>query len=185
MASKIKLGPMTLAELRALIHTTTADLTALERAPVPVEEAEAQLVAAVSQLASGYTPDAVLRGFYQTPPPSLDVLGLALSDPQHDVRQFHAFLAHAFGDLLLARWRERLRGLYDGDPALRAAAVPTAGRPGRRAALNETLFALEVAEEKLIVEAELRGERIDRRPDSRPEVLFSPEVLAEPASPAA
>jgi hypothetical protein len=41
-----------------------------------------------------------------------------------------------------------------------------------------------VAEEKLIVEAERRGQRIDRRPDARPEIIFDAGVLEEPAPPA-
>jgi hypothetical protein len=185
MATKLKLAPMSLDELRALIRTTTADLAALESAPLPLEEAETQLAAALAHLASLYLPDAVLQQFARTPAPGMPTLELLLGDPQYDVQHVHACMAAAFGDLLLAAWGARLRGIYERDPALRAAAVPTAERPARREALRQTLVELEVAEERAICEAERRGQRIDRRRDARPEILFAPEVLAEPASPAA
>jgi hypothetical protein len=183
MATKLKLAPMSLDELRALIRTTQAELTGLESAPVPVEEAEAQLAAALAHLASLFIPDAVLQQFTRTPAPGVPTLELLLGDPEHDVMQCHAALAFAFGDLLLAAWRPRLQALY-ADPALRAAAVPTAERPARREALRQTLDELELAEERAICEAEARGQQIDRRPDARPEVIFDPLVLSVPEAPA-
>lgn len=68
---------------------------------------------------------------------------------------------------------------------MNAAAVPSHERLARVQALHETLFALEVAEEKLIVEAERRGERIDRRADARPEIIFDRSVLEATVPPAA
>jgi hypothetical protein len=177
MASKIKLGTMTLEELRLLIAKTVAELAALEHAPLPLAEAEHQLERGAERLASLYTPDAVLKTFSQAPAPGIDTLQLLLGDPRYDVQHAHAALAALFGDRLLDAWRSRLPALYAADPELSHAAVPTAERPACREALRQTLHDLEMPEETLIVEAERRGQGIDRRADCSPSVLFDPAVL--------
>jgi hypothetical protein len=78
-----------------------------------------------------------------------------------------------------------LQALYAGDPALRAAAMPTAERPARREALRQTLVELELAEERAICDAAAHGQRIDRRADARPQIIFDPTVLEATAPPAA
>ena len=116
MVSKIKLGTMTLEELRLLIAKTVAELAALEHAPLPLAEAEHQLERGVERLASLYTPDAVLKTFSQAPAPGIDTLQLLLGDPRYDVQHAHAALAALFGDRLLDAWRSRLQALYAADP---------------------------------------------------------------------
>ena len=119
MPSKIKLGTMTLEELRLLIAKTVAELAALEHAPLPLAEAEHQLERGVERLASLYTPDAVLKTFSQAPAPGIDTLQLLLGDPRYDVQHAHAALAALFGDRLLDAWRSRLQALYAADPSSR------------------------------------------------------------------
>jgi hypothetical protein len=54
-----------------------------------------------------------------------------------------------------------------------------AERPGRLDALRQRLRDLELAEERLICEAETRGEQVDRRETARPEIIFADEILGE------
>jgi hypothetical protein len=176
MASKTRIGTMTIDELRTQIAKTQAELATLDAAALPIEEAERNLAAALEQLAGLYTPDAVVRGFSRTPAPGFDAIQLLLSDPRYDVQNFHAFLAATFGATLLEGWRARLRALYAADPAL-AEAVPSSQRPARRAALEETLLELSIAEERSICEAERHGQQIDRRPDADPRAIFHESVL--------
>ena len=127
MVSKIKLGTMTLEELRLLIAKTVAELAALEHAPLPLAEAEHQLERGVERLASLYTPDAVLKTFSQAPAPGIDTLQLLLGDPRYDVRDGHAVLAATLRRHGSSRaWRSRLQALYAADPELLAGAVPIA-----------------------------------------------------------
>jgi hypothetical protein len=181
MASKIRMGTMSLGQLRELIAATTAEIDAIAMAPLPFAEAEANLAAALDQLASLYTPDALLAEFSRDVAPTIGTVQMLLGDPRFDVQNFHAFLAGAFGDTLLALWRPRVRLLYEHTPELAAAAVPVQERAARVAALRQTLRDLEVQEELAICSAAARGEQIDRRADCDPAVLFAPEVLAAEA----
>ena len=176
MASKSRFGTMGLEQLRELIRTTEAKLAALDLAPLPLDEAEAALVAGVDRLASLYDPDRVLASFTRPGGEDIGTVQLLLPDAPYDAQRAAAYECSVHRDALLTALRARLHAIYAADPELSRAAVPMADRPARLEALRETVRDLALQEEALIVEAERRGQVIDRRADCDPAVLFAPEV---------
>ena len=83
----------------------------------------------------------------------------------------------ALHEQLLASGARRLQAIYERDAALTASAIPRAERPARRAALQETLFELELAEERTICEGARHGQKVDRRADADPRAIFHESVL--------
>ena len=159
-------------------------MTALDNAPLPLGEANAALTRGVDALASVYLErmrallDQVPRG-----QPVAELLTLLVPDERSDPRLTTGFVLAAMRETLLALWRSTLQELYERDAALTAAAIPRADRPARQAALAETLFELELSEERAIVEAARCGQAVDRRADADPRAIFHESVLE--ATPAA
>jgi hypothetical protein len=167
----------TVESLRAQITACVAELDAIARAPLPVAEAEAAMGQLLDRAAARYDPSVTL--FARTPDPQLDSLSLLLPDPRWGAPALWEFLA-AIVDRprLIVLWTDRLRQAYASDPTL-ANPIPLAERAGRLQSAQRRLHDLELAEERLIVEAEQRGEQVDRREDADPAVIFAPEMLVE------
>ena len=163
-----------LTGLRAHIAAVRAEMAQAAHAAVPLEEAEAAMDTFLESLATAYRPP-VAMVFARDPQPSLDVAPLLFGDSR-DAHAPWLRWAAVLREPLRAAWCDRLRAAYESDPAL-AHPVPSAERASRLAALQRQLAELEVAEERWIVEAEQRGEQIDRRADVAPHVLFHPWVL--------
>lgn len=70
-------------------------------------------------------------------------------------------------DLVRKRFSDELDRFYEGVVAMDAASISK-----RRAALEAELFDLEVAEERLIAQAEEAGQRINRRGDADPRAIL-------------
>jgi hypothetical protein len=182
MASKPRVDTLTLDELREAIATTKAKQAALRNAPVPFSEAAAALEAGLDQLAGYYDPDPGLAEF--TRPgggADLETLRLVLPDARFDPASAIGLVVALHRGPLLAFLQRRLQALYSATPEL-ALAVPLAGRSAEGRRLRDTLRALELDEERLIVAAEGRGQTIDRRADVDPSVLFDAAVLEPPPS---
>lgn len=98
--------------------------------------------------------------------------------PKHDDPDAPGCWLALGGDGVRTAFEARLRAAYDANPALAAAAVPSADRPARVAELRATLRALELEEELVIVRAQRRGMWLSRRADiENVAVLFHPDVL--------
>jgi hypothetical protein len=104
---------------------------------------------------------------------------LAAERTRAEPRRLQGAILAVLGDAFMARWREALEGYYAEHPDLERTAIPWGERPARIAALEATLRALEIQEEKSILKAASYGIRIDRREDMDVAVLFDPAVLEE------
>jgi hypothetical protein len=136
MASKIRLGHMTIDELRALISKTQTELVSLEAAPLPLPEATTMLTRGVDGLAAEYR-ERLGPLLAQIPrgQPVHELLALLSPDERMDPRMIQAFFVTVLHEPLLALRRGTLQEAYERDAALTASAVPTAERPARRTAL--------------------------------------------------
>jgi hypothetical protein len=172
----------TITALRTQIAALQAEITSLAAAPVPPDEAEVALVAAVDQLGALFNPDPVLASFGGADLGTVELLVPPAGE--YETQRAAAFMCFVHRDALLAVLRARLRALYEADPALARTAIPSADRPARLRHLRERLHRLELDEERAILAAEHAGAKIDRREDCDPSVLFHPSVLEESQPPA-
>jgi hypothetical protein len=167
----------TITALRTQIAALQADITSLAAAPVPPDEAEVALVAAVDQLGALFNPDPVLASFTLG---GADLGMVELLVPpagEYETQRAAAFTCVVHRDALLSVLRARLQQLYAANPVLARTAISLADRPARLRHLRERLYRLELDEERAILAAEHAGAKIDRREDCDPAVLFDAAVL--------
>jgi hypothetical protein len=154
-----------LAELRAEIARVRDEIAALERAPLTLAEATAQLHARIDALAAE-APLATLVAPFRVPgAPGATLL------PAPESRDFVPTVCALVGDVMKAELGEALAATYrtaDGPTP-----VPLAERAPRRQALRARLRVLEVEEERVILAAEAVGLAPLRREDADPDVVLT------------
>jgi hypothetical protein len=159
-----------LAKLRADIARVREELTVLDRAPLPLTEATAQLHARIDALATE-APLATLVAPFRT----AGAAGERILPPPES-RDFTPTLCALLGDVLKVKLGATLAASYrtaDGPTP-----VPLADRAPRRQALRERLRVLEVEEERVILAAEAVGLAPLRREDADVDVVLT-TTLAE------
>ncbi|MCC8364500.1 hypothetical protein LK996_15620 [Lysobacter sp. A6] len=144
-----------LARLREQIAAKKRDLADLDYVKVPREEAARSLDASIEMYAA--------RGSLSA---ASFAEGRGLSGYTDSISAFN-LLCWIAPDLVRKRFSDELDRLYEGAVAMDAHAVDQ-----KRATLERELFELEVAEERLIVQAEEAGQRINRRGDADPRAVL-------------
>lgn len=161
-----------LAELRAKITQTKAELEALPDQPLPAADAIARLESWITTQAARFDAAQAARSF-TTQGAHIDVLqaqGLRNTDASVQT-DLAPLLCSLFGPELKARLGEAIKALPGTPgPALK-------DRPARLQHLRDELDRLERGEERAIREAEAAGEPLERRGDARPEIVLLPDGM--------
>jgi hypothetical protein len=154
-----------LERVRASISATTAELRAVEQAPVPPEVTAARIDSLFAELAA------------QWEPPATDFMARDYRPPGHDQLVPYKLIAYfALLPEVRAAYHAAAERAYarPGVPA----PVPIGEHAARVATLADKRRRAEVAEEQLILEAAASGIAIARRPDAYPRVVLT-TVLAD------
>jgi hypothetical protein len=154
-----------LERMRASISDVTAELRAVEQAPVPPDVCAARIDARFAELVA------------QWEPPATDFMARDYRPPGHDQLVPYRVMAY-FAQLpeIRAAFHAAAARAYarPGTPA----PVPVVEHAARLAALADKRRRAEVLEEQLVLEAAEAGMAIARRPDADPRVVLT-TVLAE------
>ncbi len=155
--------------IRTKIAASKAYRAELVAMPHSRDEIKAQIRAQLERMAAGSTDRARI---------AVRRIGAGVGDvrelfaavvPANGAANIGAVLAGVFG-------LEVLAGALDGHVEALPEGIPAAERAARLAEIDATLFEFELDEERLIVEAEARGEHIERRADANPAaVLWMPD----------
>ena len=160
-----------LATIRAAIEEKKAELARIARAAVPEVEALARLdVYLEAQAARFDTP----RIGFLTGPHGLGGADIGV------IGGIEAALATICRDAMRAELARRV-GLLYAENGMGADAVATADRPRLLDEARTALRALEIDEERLIMQAEAAGLDVDRREDADPAVVLETTSGAEAA----
>jgi len=162
-----------LQQARDRVAELKGELQTLRAAPVPREELLERLDRAIEQQAAAYKPDlaAVFAGGRAGA--AFRPVGAWADDPALD-------LAVTLAALMPERLREVGVAEIDRFLADREPGLPAAERQDKVAAVAESLFEAEVAEEGAVAALEQDGEILDRREDLDPAAFFA--AYAPPAA---
>jgi len=152
------------ATIREAIAAIDLEIVRVRRARVPREEAIARIDAALAVL-SGQWDWAANANRFCFPDPPDDPRCLLVPHAHNDITFIiPAFLAAALTPVI----RERLVAALPDDPNT----ISSAERPAKLEALAAERLDLERREERLVLEAEAAGVRLDRRGDLTPSVYL-------------
>lgn len=164
-----------LEKIRAEIERVTAELAALETAPLPREEWRARLHTWIDAQSTEYARDIAFQiGWARDPRPApLRVVKLPIQQgPSNLIAAAHTEGAGVLGWLLGDLLHERLDQLIDQAPDYEAG-PPMAERPAQREKLEAELYRLEAREERAVRALEAPGRTERRRPEARPEFVLA------------
>ena len=152
-----------LAAIRDELAALDAEVTKVNHARVTRDEAIQRIDAALAGASGGWSWPAAANGFSLQRAPMRPISALV---PREDARPWEIC------SWLLATFPERIRELLIAHLPDAADALPTAERTKKLEALAAERLELERREERLVLEAEAAGVRLDRRGDLTPSVYL-------------
>ena len=156
-----------LRDVRAAIAKGTEEISNVQSARLPLDEALPRIPALVDQLAGRWRLNAA--DLAHAGPTSVDALfGEAVMG---DAWVLAGFVATVARDALISLLERQLRKAYADVDA--KTCVPADARAARIAELRAKRLALEQDEERLVLQAEAAGLQVDRRPDADPAAIFT------------
>jgi hypothetical protein len=162
--------------VRAAIAKVAEEISHVQSARLPLDEALPRIAPLVDQLAARWRSN--VADLAHPGPTSVDILfGEAA---QSDAWSLAGMVAAVHREAVIGTLETRLRAAYaDVDPA---SCIPMAARAVRITDLRAQKLVLEQSEERLVLEAERAGLQVDRRGDADPAAVFTTFLEDEAAA---